>query len=244
MDNIEDLGELNIGKGTIKMGGHHKKEPVLRSFDSPEEMAKHAEEVYQVGVQRENKQEIEAGFDVRNRESVLAFDIGYVPRNGGVIIKEIPKDIVPEEKGITLIELGDEMIRWWVIAVGNLVVDLKKGDVVHTTGGAQGVKRRFKKVLFWEMESYSISGIYTTAEEMERRIKEHDNKINNRNNMLGGIVLTSSKKEKKDEDKSNEELEEDLEKARQEAREATREAFKRKAGEEDEDEKQPDKKEE
>ena len=228
MDNIDDLGELNIGKGTIKMGGHHKKEPILRQFDSPEEMAKHVEDTYQIGQQRINKQEVEAGFDVRDKASVLAFDIGYVPRNGGIILKEIPKDIVPEEKGITLIELGDEMIRWWVIAVGNLVVDLKKGDVVHTTGGAQGVKRRFKKVLFWEMESYNISGIYTTEEEMKKRLADHDAEVNRRNNMLGGIVLTNAKQEKKEEEEVTEET---LEEAREEARRVAREGAERKVRE-------------
>jgi len=192
MDNIEDIGDLNIGKGTIKMGGHHKKEPITRNFDSVEEMAKHVEETYQIGKQRENKQEMDAGFDVRDKNSVMAFDIGYIPRNGGIILKEIPKDIIPEEKGLTLIELGDETIRWWVIAIGNLVVDLKKGDVVHTAGG-QGIKRRFKKVQFWEMESYNVSGVYITAEEMEKRIKEHDDKISRRNGMLGGVVLTNEK---------------------------------------------------
>lgn len=191
MDNIDDLGDINIGSGTVKMSGHHKKEPITRNFDSVEEMAKHVEETYQIGKQRENKQEIDAGFDVRDKNSVMAFDIGYTPRNGGIILKEIPKDIMPEEKGITLIELGDETIRWWVMAVGNLVVDLRKGDIVHTAGG-QGIKRRFKKVLFWEMESYNVSGVYTTNEEIEKRIKKHDSKSHgSANDNLLNIVLTA-----------------------------------------------------
>lgn len=241
MDNIEDIGDLNIGKGTIKMGGHHKKEPISRNFDSVEEMAKHAEETYQIGKQRENRIEMDAGFDVRSRESVMKFDLGYVPRNGGIIVKEIPKDIIPEEQGLTLIDLADETKKYWVVAIGHLVTDLRKGDITHIRADAGWIKRTFKKIQFYEGDGFGISGVFTTEEEMERRIKEQDDKINRRNNMLGGIVLTSSK-EKKDEDKSKKELEEDLEKARQEAREITRKASERE--ETKEDKKIPDKKEE
>lgn len=233
--------DINIAKGTIKMSGHHKKEPISRNFGSMEEMAKSMEETYQIGKQRENRTEMDAGFDVRSKESVMKFDIGYVPRNGGIVIKEIPKDIIPEEDGLTIIDLADETKKYWVVAVGHLVHDIKKGDVTHIRADAGWIKRTFKKIQFYEGDGFGISGIFMAEEEMKKRIAEHDAEINRRNNMLGGIVLTSAK-EKKDEDKSKEELEEDLEQARQEARKITRKASERKEAEEDE--KLPDKKEE
>ena len=185
--------DINIGKGTIKMSGHHKKEPISRNFESMEDMAKHMEETYQVGKQRENKTEMDAGFDVRSKESVMKFDLGYVPRNGGIVVKEIPKDIIPEQDGLTLIDLADETKKYWVVAIGHLVTDLRKGDITHIRADAGWIKRTFKKIQFYEGDGYGISGVFTTEEEMERRIKEQDDKINRRNGMLGGIVLTNEK---------------------------------------------------
>lgn len=174
---MEIPDDINIGNGATRMGGKHKKEPILRAFNSPEEMAANAEQAYAIGKQRENKQELDAGFDVRDRESVMAFDLGYCMRGGGLILKEIPKDIIPEEKGITLIELGDETIRYWVVGIGPLNGDLRKGDIVHVKPDAQGVKRRLKKIVFFETDGYAVSGVFTSEDEMKRRIEEHDARV-------------------------------------------------------------------
>jgi len=166
--------DINIGTGAVKMSGHHKKEPILRSFGSPEEMAKHAEETYQVGQQRMNKTEMDAGFDVRDRASVIAFDIGYVIRGGGIILKEIPKDIIPVEGELTLISLASETKKYWVIQCGPLVTDLKKGDIVHIKADAGWIKRTLRRIEFWEGEGYGVAGIFITDEEYKNRLNHSD----------------------------------------------------------------------
>ena len=225
MEDNDKFKDINIGKGAIKMGGHHKKEPIMKTFPSIEEMTEQANDAYGVGKQRENKVEMDEGFDVRSKESVMAFDIGYVPRNAGVVIKEIPKDIVPEEKGITIIELGDEVKRFWIMAVGNVVNDLRKGDIVFVRPELQIVKRRFKKVQFYETDSFGIMGVFTTEEEMQKRLVEHDAKIR---------AMAKNKPEEED-------LEEELEKARQEAREVTRREHEKRKEEVEEIEKKQEK---
>jgi hypothetical protein len=174
--NPEDLKDINIGSGAIRMGGKHKKEPVLRAFNSPEEQAANADQAYNISTQRVNKIELECGFDVRSRESVIAFKTGYALRGGGVLLKEIPKDINPEEKGIVLIELGDNAKKFWVVSVGPLINDVKKGDVVYLKGSISMLPRTFNKVNFIETDGYNITGVFISEEELADRISKAENR--------------------------------------------------------------------
>jgi len=156
-----------------------KKEPIMRKFGSPEEMAENAKVAYQIGKVKENQIEIKLGFDISNMESVMAFDIPYTPLHSTVIIKEIPIKIEDDEdtSKIVPIDLSTTGKKFIVMVAGLNVHILQKGDIVFIKGGPVDMTgRKYRGISFLEANYYDISGILMKKEEMEERILQHDRK--------------------------------------------------------------------
>ena len=157
-----------------------KKEPISRKFDSPEEMAKHATEAYQIGVKKVNQIEIDKGFDISDINSVLAFETGYTPIGNSIILKEIPKEVVEEENKLIVMDLSNTSKKYYVITPGLMVTTLEKGDIVNlgnfTGEGVKVINKTFKGITFVEAEYYSITGVYHPLIEMKERISRNETK--------------------------------------------------------------------
>lgn len=161
------------------------------TFTSDEALKEHAEVAYRIGEKRKNKIECEKGFDVTEYDSVMAFDIGYIPMQNNIIIKEIPKDIVPDndDNKLVPIDLSQEGTKYYIIAVSPRIVDLKKGDIVKIgdpTGGIKYSKPYLKGIAFLEIQYYNVMGVYSKDSGLiTDRIRKHEDDLANRRKELG-----------------------------------------------------------
>lgn len=157
-----------------------KKEPISRNFNSPEEMAAHAEESYQINKKKVNQVELDAGLDISDPQSIMDFKINYTPLNAEVLLKEIPKEFIQEDPSKLLImDLSPTSIKYYVMVPGLLVHTLKRGDIVVLKGATKdspitAVTRILKDIIFQEVESYNIGGILKARDEIKKRIDEDD----------------------------------------------------------------------
>jgi hypothetical protein len=153
------------------------KEPIGRSFSSPEDLVKQAKRDYEGEQSILNKIEYDAGFDVKDINSVMAFDPGFTPIGNTVLLKQIPTEI-KSAGNLSIIDNSLEGKLFYVITTGLLVRNLHKGDIVTlsatVSGGVSSVRKIFKKVTLWEVDYYSISGIFMAKEELEERIAKDD----------------------------------------------------------------------
>ena len=147
------------------------KEPITRAFSSEEEMKNHAEETYRIGEKKVNEIEIRKGLDITDYESVMNFNIGYIPLQNSVIVKEIPKDLISDSDSILAIDNSQSAAKYYVFAVSSVVQELKKGDIV-ALGDPQGgptvpvSKKMFKGIMFYSVPSYYVQGIVTNDENL------------------------------------------------------------------------------
>lgn len=156
-----------------------KKEPILRKFSSPEEMAQSANHYFQIGKIKEDQAEIKRGFDISDINSVMAFDIPFTPLGATVIVKEIKKSDDPEEDagGIIPVDLSIQAQKWIVMVPGLLVTTLQRGDIVCFRASFKEnpvivTDRRIGGVIFKEVAYYDIGGVCVRKEEMDQRIAE------------------------------------------------------------------------
>jgi hypothetical protein len=178
MELLDSNGDaLKSIKASERSRAHlNSKGNINRTFPDMATLEKQGESIYakeQDKIKEEYENDVKAGFDVKDINSILAFEPGYTPVGNSLLLKNIHKE---QRKDQLFLPPGvGENPQGIVIVAGLYATIFRKGDIVsfNATMGGQipTVKRKLNNVEFVEVDATYISGIHKPEAEIRERVK-------------------------------------------------------------------------
>lgn len=172
---------MEIQKASERSRSHlNSAATINRTFDTMKDLEKSAENIitrHLTAIEKEKEKDKNNGFDIDDINSVRSFDLNYTPLSNKVILKLIKKEKKIGE--LDIIDRSNTIIQseYYVITSSLMNDSIEKGDIVLLDGGnVTALKRIFKGVEFYEVDFYSIAGVYQPYEIIYKRVNSSKKK--------------------------------------------------------------------